>query len=244
MIGLATQMGMYQATATGGGGGAYYDEQAADSPVARWKAPGSGTTWIDDVGGLNGTATGGVTLGAGDPYGGNLAATFDGTSAHVGVPYNALLAPLSALTVEIWAYRASWVGGVSGIGPNKTEAGGYGLWHSLTTPNGVSFYLRRNGGYGIPEEPVTLAAGWHHIVGTYDGRYSKLYIDGGLIDTDDAGANYSIQYTQNNTLQLGADPQASTSANNFFSGRIFGAAVYSTALSDSRIAAHYNSASA
>jgi len=59
------------------------------------------------------------------------------------------------------------------------------------------------------------ASGWHHFVGTFDGRYAKLYIDGALssnTNTVDIGSDDNvIEYTtspanRNADFMFGADP--------------------------------------
>lgn len=221
---------------------AYLSAVLADSPVAFWRHNESnGATMTDYMSALGGTYFNSPTFGATGPISdGATATTFNGTSQYGKVNYSALHSPTSAVTVEIWAYKASWTTILGGIGPNRTESGGYGLWAGLGTPNRVQFYVRRNGAYGIATAPSVLSAGWHHIVGTFDGRYAKLYIDGSLVSTDDAGANYAIQYASNNALMVAADPDGSSNPTNYFAGTLANSAIYSTALSSTRVQAHYD----
>ncbi len=70
-------------------------------------------------------------------------------------------------------------------------------------------FVNLNGTYYTPNIALSsLGSGWHHFALTCDGRYSKLYVDGALEDTKDAGSVYPIQYaaTANSTLLAGRKP--------------------------------------
>jgi hypothetical protein len=83
--------------------------------------------------------------------------------------------------------------------------------------------MRRNGAYAIVgAERATVTPGWHFIVGTYDGRYTTFDLDCQLIEQNDAGGYYPIQYAANNSLIIGADASnvVLPDANSCFGGKI------------------------
>ncbi|MFA7201641.1 MAG: LamG domain-containing protein, partial [Candidatus Paceibacterota bacterium] len=157
--------------------------------------------------------------------------SFDGATNYVGVPYAASLAPVNQISFMLWANR-------SGVGEwrilSKTETGGYGF------NTDIAFYLFRNGTYGISS--ATSHGGWLFVAGVFDGRYAKLYIDGVLANTNDAGGNYSITYSCSNSLIIGAEAQCSTIPTTpFFAGYVDDVRIYNRALSAAEILSIYNS---
>ena len=135
---------------------------------------------------------------------------FDGVDDYVDLGSTALK-PLSALTAEVWAYQSSWPGTTVTILGN-TEASGYAI---STTGTNLSASVRRNGSFGVVSIPLTgVSAGWHHIALTYDGQYTRLYLDGLFQGSNNAGSIYTIDYISNNTLfgtesYTGAVPEGS-----------------------------------
>ena len=80
----------------------------------------------------------------------------------------------------------------------------------------------------------SLANGaWHHLVVTYDGATTiAVYIDGSLIATKSTSG--SLTTASGTVLQIGTD------GSGFFNGAFDEAAVYSIALSSSKVLAHYH----
>jgi len=132
----------------------------------------------------------------------NYALTFDnGSSQFIRVLYTDTLQPKNAVTVEAWVNVGLWTGYPGIVG--NTEFGGYEL---EIDNNRFHFYIKRNGNYAdayVAQSEVS--SGWHHYAGTFDGRYSKLYLDGVLKFTDDAGLITQIQYSNHNSLIIGAE---------------------------------------
>lgn len=218
----------------------------ADAPLAFWRLGEVSGTAIKDVSGnaRNGTSQGVVTLGAAGlliPESVNKAISFAGGS-YVDVPYVAALAPTVALTVEAWIKVSAWPtgGGYSEI-VSKVENGGYAI-ELYAGDSSLRFYVRRNGAYGYAAHPWSNLSlnTTYHVIGTFDGRYSRIYIDGVLVATDDAGATYPIQYTYNNSLNIGADPGTGSGTTGFyFNGTIDEVSVYGTAIAASEALARY-----
>lgn len=126
------------------------------------------------------------------------ALNFDGTGSYVDLGAGSLLKPVNALSAEAWVYSSNWPSQDQTIFGN-TENAGYGLF-TRTTGN-LEGLVRRNSAWGGVTAPLSgLSPGWHHVALTYDGQYTRLYIDGVMTSEDDAGAVYPIDYISNNTL--------------------------------------------
>ncbi|MCU0359772.1 MAG: gliding motility-associated C-terminal domain-containing protein [Bacteroidia bacterium] len=124
---------------------------------------------------------------------------FDGVDDYVNLGTTALK-PTAGITAEAWINMSVWGGNPTFLG--NTQASGYALYIQAGDLRGI---VRRNGTYAIVSVPVaSITAGWHHLALTYDGRYTKLYLDAVLMSTDDAGAIFPITYIANSTL-LGAE---------------------------------------
>ncbi len=128
---------------------------------------------------------------------------FDGINDYVSLGNSSVLKPTSALTVELWAYHADWPSSNNSRLISNTSGGGYNIQIESDTLSG-SVYL--NGEYRRTEVALSsISEGWHHFAITCDGRYIKLYVDGELQATDDAGAGYSLVYDSDNCTLLGAE---------------------------------------
>lgn len=91
-----------------------------------------------------------------------------------------------------------------------------------------------NGTVTITSAAITTGAP-HHVVGTWDGTSLRLYVDG-ILAAGPTAATMSWSYTGNSmciATASGATP------GNWFSGQIDEVAVYTTALSLTRVTAHY-----
>lgn len=207
----------------------------AQSPVANYPFDGN----ADDAAGT----THGVNSGAtqAQERRSNLnslyAYAFNGSSAHINLGPGSIIRPTTALTVTAWFLLENTAGATSGRAiVSCMEASGYNLMYDKATDN-LMFQVYRNGGTGSAATPAAsyVNAGWHHIAGTFDGRYTKLYIDGELKATNDAGAVYPIQYTYPfggvNTY-IGAEATAgfNPDPNYYWQGKIDEVRIYNTAL--------------
>ncbi|MDZ4824456.1 MAG: LamG-like jellyroll fold domain-containing protein [Flavobacteriales bacterium] len=143
----------------------------------------------------------------------------NGTTDYVNCGGSTLLAPTEAITVEVWAFRYDWSGIDKAI-LSKTQTGGYSIY---TNETGLETYLHRGGAYAILQHTTPVASGWHHIAITFDGRYTRLYVDGVESDMDDALSNVPITYLCNdNNLLIGNEPTCTgvASGNPEFNGSI------------------------
>ncbi|KAB2924374.1 MAG: T9SS type A sorting domain-containing protein [Bacteroidetes bacterium] len=151
----------------------------------------------------------------------NTALSFSSSSsAHVVVPHTDTLKP-AHVTVETWVNIAAWTGYPGIVG--NTEFGGYELQlEQVSGEDRLHFWVYRNGSYGDAYITRTdFGTGWHHVAGTFDGRYTKIYLDGVLKMTNDAGIMTSIHYQYQNALIIGAEASSgNTPFGHYFSGSI------------------------
>jgi len=79
-------------------------------------------------------------------------------------------------------------------------------WGHFLSGTTLNFYIRTpGGGWRRVFNPTPISFNdnqWRHIVGTYDGRYLRLYINGKLIATKDEGSIQGIQ-TSNKSINIG-----------------------------------------
>ena len=205
--------------------------------------PGSGTTWYDLSGnGNDGTLTNGPTFSS--DKGGTI--VFDGANDYVSMPHSATLKPTVHITVSAWVYSSDWSSTTAQRFVSNTESAGMQLsWNEGSyVPSGhIGFLINlttvayKSAYFAVS----TLGAGWHYIVGTYDGRYVKFYFDGNLVDTEDAGATYTIHQHSSNSTFIGAEAATgATPSGQYFYGRIAGVKIYNRALSAKEISQNFN----
>ena len=108
----------------------------------------------------------------------------------------------------------------------------------------INYSRHLSGTYRVATHPRTsVSAGWHYIVGTCDGRYTKLYLDGVLVSTVDAGSSGSLTYGVNNNFVIGAEAAGGATnsiTGSFLAGRIGAIQMYSVALTDAQVAENFN----
>ena len=124
-----------------------------------------------------------------------------------------------------------------------TESGG---WNIEARNSGITFPVYANSGYRYCDSVTTrsqLINNWHHIVCTYDGFKSQMYIDGVLdAEVTHFTTFYNITYNANNSVFLGGEAQGGednpvvyTTSTNFSDFRF-----YASILSADDVKALYN----
>lgn len=126
--------------------------------------------------------------------------------------------PESPLTLECWFY-ANGYGRRTGL-IAKTENSDYGFFVNDGRPSWSillgSSYLE----VGPEDGDASLGTGrWRHIAGVYDGRESRLYLDGKLIGR---AVREAARRTNTLPLMIGADVNRSGEPTSFFDGWIDG----------------------
>ncbi len=168
---------------------------AAPSGLVAWW-PGDYNTG-EQVNALNGLATSFVSFAPAKVFNGF---SFDGMSNYVQVLDSSHLRP-AKVSVEAWVQSSS-PGSLAYI-LSKSLNGGQGSYAFYSTSGGLEFYISSvNGGYYT--SPNAGSGIWdgkfHHIVGTYDGNYVRLFVDGSEVGSG-TSATGDIKY--DNTYQNG-----------------------------------------
>lgn len=199
--------------------------------------PGDGNP-NDIVNGNSGTLMGGVMFVPGEV---GQAFSFNGTN-FVQVPNSPALEPAN-VTVEAWIkttflpspYSAHFIVAKSG-------SDGYHGYELGTTVDGkVRFTVLGGGPYGDAVGTSLVADGeWHHIAGTFDGSYLRIYVDGNL----DATVLYTggIAYIGSSPLYIGKRQYEGIPG--FFNGLVDEVEIYNEALSAEDIVAIVKAGSA
>jgi hypothetical protein len=214
--------------------GAYAEEVEADAPVGHWRlGEPSGTTAANASGAAPaGTYTNSFTLAAaGALVGDSDTALTLGGGGYVALPSDASLNITGPFTFECWLKTTD-------TGSHQNLWGGYhdGLWAGA----GVRINFGQLGYYSSAtgdwrSGPSGLNDGdWHHIVATVSGSTLIWYIDGAQSGSSDTGTAQPGSYS--GPRAIGARSSGSTE---LLVGTIDEVAVYDTALSAARIAAHY-----
>ena len=205
----------------------------ADAPAGYWRmGETSGTTMTDaTTNGNDGTYAGGVKLGQPGALTGDkaTAVAFDGATAGATVPGSPSL-KVTNITVELWI--------------KKTTESGYGICVAKDY-----FELLNNSFTGRLELRLTATADpalvssatlalntWYYVVATYDGTVASLYINGQL---DSAHPAVATPVATAGPVSIGRR------FDGFFNNAVLEeVAIYPTALSAERVAAHWRVATA
>jgi RHS repeat-associated protein len=210
--------------------GDYSTAVLADSPVAYWRfddAPGASTAADGSGHGAFLSLTSGYTLGQAGAIS-NCAGNDAAIALSSGASGSATVTlPARSYTLEAWAERTR-----SGV-YEEMIAGGSGTFAGLqfgfTSSN--QFYCADAGGGTYATAAQTPAPGaWHYYACTYDAtsQTRTLYVDGSSAGSSSSAANY----------QGGGPLVVGTDGTNQFVGSLDELAVYPSALSAARVAAH------
>jgi hypothetical protein len=240
-------LGLFPGEALSTGG--YHDAVAADSPVGYWRlSEASGTTITDELGGgHSGSYSGAVTLGQTGPIttdGSDTAAYFNGGWGSI--PYYSDLNPTgNKLSIEFWwkgtAPSAARFMVLKGYTSHSDPYYQYGVGDDTTGK--VRVIVDTSGSFSPWDTGIAWPGdgAWHQIVVTYDGSLAsnnlKLYIDAvQRAQTNKTGnvRSYSSALGLMDILNLGSGFNAT--------GRLDDVSIYNSALSSTRISAHYDAA--
>jgi len=186
---------------------------------------------------LSGNNNDGTTVGATTGITGilNEAFDFDGTNDKLDFGYTP--ATVSALTFSTWInsdvtqnknFFWAWDGGDNRIGASIRNDG----------TNFLRFFIKDGSSQSTAEYSFTPSNGvWYHLVGTYDGTSTKLYVDGVLRDTktDASGDIVNLVWDGLGYYSAGSS---------YFNGQFDEVAVYDRALSLTEVEELYNSGNA
>jgi concanavalin A-like lectin/glucanase superfamily protein/lysyl oxidase/fibronectin type III domain protein len=216
------------------GTSAYSKAVLADGPAGYWRLGDTGTTTaVDSAAGDDGTYTNGPAQGqtsllAGDAA--NAATAFDGSNDYVKIPTTGALSPTGRLTLETWI-KPTLLPSAGSFASIVTKPESYSL--QFNGPR-LEFTIIQNGVRKRLQAPSgAVATGQvYHVVGTYDGNTQRLYLNGKEVASTPLSGEIA---TNANSLSVGSW----NGKEEFFKGTIDEVAVYSIALSGTRIATHY-----
>jgi hypothetical protein len=201
--------------------------------IAWWKFDETdGETVIDSSGnGLDGKLVGGAHI-ISDPVRGNVL-SLDGDGDYVDCGNNRIFDITDEITLAAWVNITTapykWI---------RIVTKGDSAWRLSTEKDQRKFHFAVTSASGVRLDPreahgeTEVAANeWHHVVGTYDGANTRLYVDG----VEDTGSpmSYSdkIDVNRENVL-IGANPQLPERGSNRL---IDDVRIYSYALSEAEV---------
>lgn len=210
----------------------YSAEVLADSPLIYPRfGEASGTTAVDASGnGRDMTYQNTPTLGVAGALTGDsdTAVTFNGTDEYASINYAAWMNGLTALTIECWYKGTDASGSLVARGGNPAN---YRI--GITGSKAFIEVNTSSGGAQLTSSTTSVDDDtWHHIVGTWDGSNLRIYVNTALENT--LAKTGTLSATTNN-LRV-----AQRQGDSFIAGTIDEPAVYGTALSGTRITAHYD----
>lgn len=202
---------------------------------------GTGTTLTDNSGNSNsGTLTNSPAWKiSGCLAGARQALEFDGTNEYITFGYNSALVLTSAVSLEAWVKLNSTTTQdfVAGKIVHGGSNYGYGMYINNGNLGGESGQITFIAGRSWNEWPsvrsiARLEAGkWYHIVGTFDGRYLRIYVNGKLDNTYDRGSTYSMNDSGDNFKIA----YCSSLGNNYFNGAMDEVRVWNSAINENQI---------
>ncbi|MFC1632301.1 LamG domain-containing protein [Candidatus Omnitrophota bacterium] len=206
--------------------------------IAYWDFDeGTGTTANDSSSnGYDGTVYG-ATWTTGQVGG---ALSFDGVDDYVEVGDVPGLDISSAITLEAWAKTDKITNDT--IISKDDDAGNreyyFGVSYDGNNPGRVRWALNTSGFHFIDSSTIVNDSQWHYIVGTYDGSYLRLYIDG-VEDGSSPIAKSGFIPNTNAPFIIGKKPNVGYEQ--YFRGALDKVAVYDMALTAEEISNRFTS---
>lgn len=211
----------------------------ADSPTAFYKLDDSVNTMTDaSVTRNNGTFASSIAhVSSTLTSAASVAALFPGgqsTGAFASAPIVAPANPTSAITVEAWVNQAKITPQFSLMLCNSCNGQAPAYLFEVTPQNGARFFLQTKSGMQYVTAGSLTPGQTTHLVGTYDGQTTSLYVNGQLQATAHQSGLIS-GYNKSGGLQIGGAPGNTVN----FNGKMNDVAVYDHALSASEVQRHY-----
>ncbi len=117
---------------------------------------------------------------------------FNGTSSFIDVRDTASMNPVSGLSLSMWVHTETPHGVAGVLGKWNNYGGSFGIGREQfcmnvsDTDNGINFGLKTKDEFPVyphEKEIIYRNGRWNHYIGTYDGAYAKLYVNGILAST-------------------------------------------------------------
>jgi hypothetical protein len=128
------------------------------------------------------------------------ALVFSRSDSYAAIPFRSLNHPTEEITVSAWFYVENFqpqelISSYNHGGYRLAIDDGGDLWWTVSLEG-------RDVSVPVLHEGITPHQ-WHYVAGTYDGKSTKIYLDGIL--RNQADATGPIHYQENNYIMLGAD---------------------------------------
>jgi hypothetical protein len=208
---------------------AYSSAVLADNPVHYWRMADPGGGIAHDVGSsplhLHGLGSAiSQPLGYSGPIsdGGSMDLCLDGQYANTGNPITITVNPF---TVEMWYWNWQALAATRLL-IQIQSANQIALFHDATLWRWLYNGVQSTSNFHFTSQI------WHHLVGTYDGANAKLYVD----STPAAPAAVAPQAAVSTIMELSANAALGVVWGGGFFAEV---AIYATALSQTRVSAHY-----
>ncbi len=155
---------------------------------------------------------------------------FNGIDSYVKIPYSRDNHPESAVSTSLWFFVDDYNPKVLISTYNK---GGYKLGFDDGGDLWWTVSLEGSGDVSIPVQHENIALRqWHHVTGIYDGKNSKIYVDGVL--RNQVNASGPVHYQYPNYVIIGANAGTSGTPDpqcpRYFRGGIDEVKIYNTGL--------------
>jgi hypothetical protein len=212
-----------------------YPEQLPANPVPNVFLnfnEGSGSNVFD----LSGFGATGVITGASRASSGcGRSLTFDSSTNYVRLPYTRQNHPESGITVSLWFFADDFnprtlLSTYDEGGYRLAFDDGQDLWWTINTEHDGDVSV------SVQHENISIHQ-WHFVSCTYDGKTSKIYLDGVL--RNQVNASGPIHYQYHNSVLLGADPGTADAPENdcpgFFRGGLDEVRIYNVTLNQGQI---------
>lgn len=217
-----------------------------DEPLGYWLLDETEGDTVEDVSGngYHGKCQGGVALGRppGVPAPNARAAATGGVDDCINVGDLDSLDGAKAISVEAWVRWIDPPNGFRGVAAalrkEQVFAFGTGWIGDNSASDGqrkARFWIHTDNGWSHSDNGTTNVddGRWHHVVGTYDGEYLRIYVDG--IQESYRKVGRVVLSSNANPLFIGS----AGGGGEFFPGAIDEAAVYDRALSATEVYEHY-----
>jgi len=208
--------------------------QVTNGLIGYWSFD-SGTGADSSGNNLNGQTNNGATSVAGK---GGGAMSFNGTTAHMVVPFNSALNVSSGITLALWLKPNSWAGVQNYIFGRVSDGvqnqSIYGLFRQGSQ---LSFHLQSgfiNSENQIVSIPQPALGQWVHLTVTWSGSTMQFYTNGILASTATTTSSGPIQ-GGTNALYFAKRQIINTSPDYYFDGALDEVRLYNRALSGSEV---------
>jgi hypothetical protein len=173
--------------------------------------------------------------------------SYDGSNDYARIQYSPQIIPINQISFEAFAYLSDWDIATDCRVLSATQGGGWqiGLNESGYITSGyfgIMIYISQLGDYTtLRVARSSISSGWHHICGTFDGRYATMYIDGTQSVQNDLGGIKTISYSYDSPVLIGGElADAGSVSGQYWPGYIGPVKIYNKGLSATEVLQNYN----